>query len=278
MLSDTAATRAYIENALVPIVNAFKGHPGIIAWEVCNEPEGMSDEFGWPFTYHVPMVTIQRFVNRIAGAIHRIDPAAKVTTGAWSFIPLTDVQAVAKPADAPTLTRSLTREEQQNIQVRFAEHYGTVLPVDDILAPFTCPQRMNYYRDDRLIAAGGDPLGILDFYSVHYYDWAGTALSPFFHPFEYWALTKPLVVAEFFLHDTFGIRYSVLYQALYATGYAGAMSWQWFQNAVQQGRTKEVMRGLYARYARDIDPDSSSSGTGELLHGVFDAEQFPEPV
>jgi len=277
MLTDTFATRAYIDNALVPIVNALKGHPGIIAWEVCNEPEGMSDEFGWPFTYHVPMAAIQRFVNRIAGAIHRTDPGARVTTGAWSFIPLTDVQAVGKAADPLTLSHSLTREEQQDIEARFAGHYGAVLPVEEILAPFACPQRMNYYRDDRLIAAGGDPLGILDFYSVHYYDWGGTALSPFFHPFEHWALTKPLVVAEFFLNDSFGIRYNALYQALYALGYAGAMSWQWFENPVQQNRTKEVMRELYARYARDIDPDSSGGSTGNSPAAFSMLNNFPNP-
>ncbi len=206
MLTDTVATRAYIDNALVPMINALKGHPGIIAWEVCNEPEGMSNEFGWSFTHHVPMAAIQRFVNRIAGAIHRTDPGARVTTGAWSFLSLTDVHGVAKPSDPLTLSTALTQEERHEIETRFAGRYGAALQAEEILGSFDGPGRANYYRDDRLIAAGGDPLGVLDFYTVHYYDWAGTALSPFFHPFGHWALTKPLVVAEFFLDDTFGIR------------------------------------------------------------------------
>jgi len=276
MLTDTLAMKAYIDNALVPVINALKGHPGILAWEVCNEPEGMSNEFGWSFTHHVPMITIQRFVNRIAGAIHRTDRGAKVTTGAWSFLSLTDASDVAKPLDPLTPAKALTREERHDIETRFAGRYGVMLPVEEILRRYHGLERTNYYRDDRLIAAGGDLLGVLDFYTVHYFDWAGTALSPFFHPSAHWALSKPLVIAEFFLEDTFGIRYNALYQALYALGYAGALSWQWFQNPVQQHRTKEVMRALHARYARDIDPDSLQDGTGSPAAFML-LKSFPNP-
>jgi hypothetical protein len=98
LLTDTSAIRAYTEKALVPMVDALKGHPGIIAWEVFNEAEGMSNEYGWGDVYHVPMAAIQRFVNRVAGEIHRTDPSAQVTTGAWSFIALSDVTPSASLA------------------------------------------------------------------------------------------------------------------------------------------------------------------------------------
>lgn len=118
LLIDSAHTASYINKSLIPMVDSLKGHPGIQSWEIFNEPEGMSEEHGWDGFKKVSMNTIQKFVNRTAGAIHRTDSTAKVTNGAWSFIASTDING-----------------------------------------------NTNYYRDDRLIEAGGDSLATLDFYS-----------------------------------------------------------------------------------------------------------------
>lgn len=181
ILTDAVCRQAYITNCLVPMVQAFKGHPAIIAWEIFNEPEGMSTEFGWDGILHVPMSNIQAFINQCAGAIHRTDPTAKVTNGAWSFYAMTDVGS--------------------------GNH--------------------NYYTDARLIAAGGDQDGYLDFYTIHYYDWAGTERSPFQHPYSYWELDRPLVVAEFYPPPQCTNCGSAPYENLYQNGYAGALTWSW---------------------------------------------------
>jgi hypothetical protein len=252
MLTDTSALRAYLDNALTPMITALKGHPGIIAWEVFNEPEGMSNEHGWDFTYHVPMAVIQRFTNRVAGAIHRIDPSAQVTTGAWSFISQSDMTPVSGTHGIPALLSSMTEYQKSQIESDFTARYGATMPADSILARFSVASNTNYYRDDRLIAAGGDPLGTLDFYTVHYYDWALTALSPFHHPYSTWNLTKPLVVAEFYLNTTFGVPYENIFPVLHATGYAGALNWQWYQNSVQQTRCRDAMHDLLLRFPEDV--------------------------
>lgn len=206
LLESSVLTQRYIDNALVPIVEELKDHPAIIAWEIFNEPEGMSNEFGWEFNHHVPMSAIQRFINQTTGAIHRTDPDALVSNGAWSF-------------------RALWEG---------AEH----------------PHAKNYYSDQELIAAGGDSLGTLDFYMVHYYSWAGTELSPFHHPKEHWGLDdKELVVAEFGVpdDDLFGIAGEEHYQKLYDGGYAGALSWQWvdwYSNRTQGGHAQSWLNSL----------------------------------
>lgn len=90
LLTQQSKLDLYINNALIPMVKALKGHPAIGAWEIFNEPEGMSVEFGWKSTHHVPMADIQRFVNHTTAAIKDTDPNALVTTGAWSFLALSD--------------------------------------------------------------------------------------------------------------------------------------------------------------------------------------------
>jgi len=81
---------------------------------------------------------------------------------------------------------------------------------------------------EKLIDAGGDPDGTLDFYMVHYYDWAKEEYSPFHHPASYWELDKPIVIGEFSAKGPYpGIDARAAYDSLYHNGYAGALSWTW---------------------------------------------------
>lgn len=244
LLLDTNYTRAYINNCLIPMVDSLKGHPAIIAWEIFNEPEGMSNEYGWPDIQHVPMSAIQRFVNLCAGAIHRTDSTAKVTNGTWHIIALTDITPppLAKLSAEYAL---MSEADKKDMEERFYKKYGFFLAADEIMKHFekvTSIQNYNYYSDERLIAAGGDKDGILDFYTVHYYDWAGKTYSPFHRPATLWALSKPLVVAEFHLKNTFDIPKEYLYVSLYNNGYAGALAWSWTDNQVT--KVDDILKSL----------------------------------
>ena len=208
---------SYIENSLKPMVEAVKDHPAILAWEIFNEAEGMSQEFGWSITtMHVPMSDIQAFVNQTAGAIKEVDGDAKVTTGIVTFNQVTDIYAA------------------------------------------TNPLYKNYYRNDRLIAAGGHPGGILDFYTVHYY---GHSESPFDKPVTYFEVDKPLALGEFFIQGTQGgVSVEDQFEALYENGYAGALSWQWVDwrqnrngNEATWLNTRPNMQALYNKYRDEVD-------------------------
>lgn len=205
ILTTDEGLNSYIENALIPMVDSLKEHPGIIAWEIFNEPEGMTEIGNWDITQHVSQQNVMKFVNKCAGAIHRTDTAAKVTNGAWSFFSTSD-------ADGGT----------------------------------------NYYSDARLITAGGDSAGTLDFYTVHYYDWDDT--SPFLHPCSHWNLDKPLVVAEFFTNCKYCSVRNENNKTLYDNGYAGAMGWQYIENQYREGILNELQR-TFDLYGNDIMPD-----------------------
>jgi hypothetical protein len=234
LLNDTSYTNTYIRNCLIPMVQAVKGNPAVLSWEVFNEPEGMSSEFGWSGVNHVPMFNIQRVCNLVAGAIHRTDPTAIVTSGANSLTSNTDVTALSKVSTIDAIN-SMSLAQKQQITEEFNNAHRTTFTTDDYIAyilKLAATSNNNYYRDDRLIAAGGDPLGTLDFYNTHFYNNGSSnqLTSPLNHPYSTWALTKPLVIAEFYDEDTYGVSHSNIYENLYLNGYAGALSWSWTQS------------------------------------------------
>jgi hypothetical protein len=258
LLNDTNYTRAYINNCLIPMVNALKGHPAILTWEIFNEPEGMSNEFGWTSS-KVPMSVIQRFVNLCAGAIHRTDPNALVTNGAWSFYALTD-NALAKTGRELS---KLSAAEKVQIAASFQQKYRSSLTTDEIIQHLekiasTDALHQNYYRDDRLISAGNDLQGTLDFYSVHYYSTSTPiSTSPFNNPASSWHLTKPIVVAEFPMISGKGtppgITTERLYDTLYQLGYAGALPWSWSDgNFSTHAQMLAGMQSMWDKHQADV--------------------------
>ena len=282
LLTDTNYTRTYINNALIPMVDSLKGHPAIIAWEIFNEPEGMSNEFGWSGISHVSMANIQRFINLTTGAIHRIDPEALVTSGSWCFHALTDVQTTAKINPAGQLSQ-LSNSEKERIAGFYNTKYRLNLSTDKIIDNLTtalADDNYNYYTDDRLIAEGGDEDGILDFYSVHYYTGLGSQYSPFSYEASHWGLDKPIVVAEFAMEQNHGTATENLFPRLFNTGYAGALPWAWSDTDFSS--IEDMLAGMlymYENYNEYVDIDGIGGDWPTVsITSPADGAEFPDSI
>lgn len=218
LLEDEEVRQSYIDNALIPIMKEIGDHPAVMTWEIFNEPEGMTKEFGWS-AEKTTMAYVQQFVNKTAAAIHDHTTEALVSNGSWSVKATTDV-----------------------------ENY------------------FNYYRDDRLIAAGGEANGTLDFYQFHYYPkHFGNAYSPFHRPASFWDVDKPIVIGEFpvaGVEDKANphLTTTECYQRAMEYGYAGVMAWSYSGHGGGDIETaKEGLEYLSINHASEVligdDPD-----------------------
>lgn len=84
LISNVTKTQSYIENALIPIIQATSQYPNIV-YEVINEPEWCINETPPSTLTSVPLSQMQRFVGMIASAIHSYSSSLKVTVGSASL-------------------------------------------------------------------------------------------------------------------------------------------------------------------------------------------------
>jgi len=228
LLTQNEHRQAYIDNALLPLVNAIGNHPGLYAWEIFNEPEGMTNAYAshWNgFVEKVEMPAIQAFINKASGAIRRAQPAVKITNGAL----------------------------------------GLLTNMEDSSKGF-----WNAYSDANLINAGEDQDGYLDFYNIHYYQWAGKNGSPFHNNFDPNKIDKKTVVGEYYpdnlsVGGSPTINASDLGNKIKENNWGGSLVWSWTDRTSSSDRSN--MAAIISSLSQhnnnnnnNNDDDDNSSG------------------
>jgi lysophospholipase L1-like esterase len=193
LITDAAARRSFIDNALVPMLRhpvpgtsyTIGTHPNVISWEVINEPEWGVRESGsvhGSIREPVSLAEMQRFIAETAGAIHR-NSNQLVTVGSAAMKWNSD----AIPGAAG-----------------------------------------NWYSDAALQQY--DPEGALDYYQIHFYPWmngdSSWSYSPLQVSWQQGGFDKPVVVGEFPANaGGTGLSVHALLEQLFGNCYAGAWSW-----------------------------------------------------
>ncbi|WP_299439232.1 RICIN domain-containing protein [uncultured Aquimarina sp.] len=209
LLTQDYYMNAYINNALLPLVNFIGDHPALYAWEIFNEPEGMTNQYAghWEgFKERITIPDIQKFINVTAGAIRRAQPNIKITNGALGF--LTNVEDAEKGF-------------------------------------------WNAYSDTNLKFQGNDDQGYLDFYNIHYYNWARSKGSPFHNNYDANKVDKEAVIGEYYPDDLYfnqqggdndhnlsTIQAEDLGTSILDNNWAGSLVWSWTDRSSSSERNR----------------------------------------
>lgn len=203
--------QTYIDNALTPMVLGVKDHPALFAWDVFNEPEGVSQtNYFCASSETFSTETVQRVVNSTAAAIHALDANVKVTTSTHT-----------------------------DLYDRFSNETLTNIP-------------------------NAEPGGVLDFYSLHWYD-TGWLVSPHItHSASFFA-DRPIVAGEFDPDGTGagGPSARDSSRLILEKNYAGA--WPW---ALSTGNVVSIVNAI----------DEASSISGPLDKAAIEACIQNKPV
>jgi len=189
LLQTDSGLKAYIDNAVIPLVKAIGQDSSILCWEVFNEPEGMVAGASWGLEPGITMPDIQRVVNRVAGAIHRTVPGILVSNGAVTFETTTDVDGMTNYYTDSAL-KAVGGDADGALDFYMVHYYGWNGVAN---SPFT--KTYAHWKLDKPLVVGEFPAG----------DWS------------------PAISSK----NKDAAKQDTLLTYLYKSGYAGGLSWNY---------------------------------------------------
>jgi len=161
LVTDVSKTQSYIDNALVPMINALNGFDNIV-YEVMNEPEWGIKGPG-NTKVQVPLIDMQRFHSMIAEAVH-VHSSAAVTTGSaclkWN-------SAAIPPAEAnywnDTALTSAYKSEKGTLDFYQVHYYDWMHNAQWGYDP--CRENTSYWKLDKPTLVGELPSDAGNFYT-----------------------------------------------------------------------------------------------------------------
>jgi len=186
LITDTAKTNSYINNALIPMVQRYANTCNLLAWEIINEPEWSMTVNGGGNTFQtVTASQMQRFVGMQAKAIHQYSNKM-VTVGSASLKWNSDKFSITTPC----IGNFWNNQKIQNA-------YNHPLAY------------LDFYQ--------------IHYYSWMHSPWIFDPINTSY-PYAYWQLDKPALIGEIGAIDP-DYSTSTMITNTYNNNFAGIMYW-----------------------------------------------------
>jgi hypothetical protein len=160
ILQFAAGREGFLHRVLIPMFREFRGHPGLFAWEIANEPEWAIREFHRQPAAKMHYADFRAFAEEIAQAVREfagvpatIGSASLSWVRAWSELGLDFYQAHYYPVQDPSGKSGLARQLACMPPLDKPLWLGELPARDDQASGYSLKRALTECRDAGLLGA-----------------------------------------------------------------------------------------------------------------------------